>query len=631
VHCYAGRTVTVDLGDRRVEQAPLSEELVSSYVGARGINAKHLYDLVDASADPLGGENYVIVGAGALSGTTAPSSGRTTLTTKSPATGIYLKGSVGGHFSLALKFAGFDELLLTGVSQKPVVLVIRDGVAELIERPDLWGRDVRETEAVVKGDYGHDVSTLIIGPAGEKGVKFASVMSDIYSAAGRGGIGAVLGSKRLKAIVVGGTGSISVAEPERFRALARKMRIALSQDTRAQTLYKYGVAGILGRSNELCRLPTYNFQRNHIEGASCLTGQNLVQAGYLKGRKGCSACSISCHRYCEVAEGQDTDSFSGGPEFETLAALGTGTAVLDVRTVLKANELCNILGLDTASTGSVIQWTMEAYERGAIGKEELEDLEPRFGNTDALVPLIEMIAARKGFGDVLAEGVRVASQTIGGESWKWAVHAKGLEQTMVDTRVSKAYALGFAVNPRGSDHLHTQAAAECGGTPEAVDAIRRITGSAEYATPLSCEKRAEIIRWHEDIYAMCDALGICSFTTTYAYGLTPETLAELYSCGTGKAYAAEELMQIGRRIVTLEKCFNVRLGMTREDDRLPWRVMNEPTCEGPSAGMRNDPAELEKMKDEYYALHGWDNSTGAPTRKILEELGLEEVGRELEL
>jgi aldehyde:ferredoxin oxidoreductase len=331
----------------------------------------------------------------------------------------------------------------------------------------------------------------------------------------------------------------------------------------------------------------------------------------------------------KIDQGIYKGSFSGGPEYENLAALGAGTAILDIETVLKANELCNLLGLDTISTGSVIQWAMETFEKGLIGKNELGDIEPRFGNGDVLIPLIEMISQRQGFGNVLAEGVKRASEIVGGDSWKWAVHGKGLEQSRVDTRTSKAYALAFAVNPRGCDHLHTEPAAEYGSTPEAVAVIKKITGDARYATSLITEKRAEIVRWHEDVYTLSDSLGFCAFSTTYAYAVNPENIAELFSYATGRDWSAERLMLIGRRILTLEKCFNVRLGLTRKDDVLPWRVVNDPTPEGKVAGMRNSQEELEQMKDEYYRLHNWDLRSGSPTQEVLKELDLLEETSDL--
>lgn len=277
----------------------------------------------------------------------------------------------------------------------------------------------------------------------------------------------------------------------------------------------------------------------------------------------------------------------------------------------------------------MIQWAIECYEKNVITKDDV-GFELRWGDGDVLVKMVEMIAFRKGIGNVLAEGVKKASQEIGKDSWKWAVQAKGLEQSRCDIRIAKGYALAFAVNPRGPDHLHTECAAESGGSCEAKSLIKKITGDAKYATPHTIEKRAEIVRWHEDCYAVSEILGICVFANTWAYAVNPQNMAQMFSLATGMKLSEDEIMRYGRKVVTLEKCFNVREGLSRKDDTLPWRMMNEPVAEGPYDGMVTSKAELDKMLDRYYTLHEWDTKTSWPYKETLNTLGLREIASELE-
>jgi aldehyde:ferredoxin oxidoreductase len=299
---------------------------------------------------------------------------------------------------------------------------------------------------------------------------------------------------------------------------------------------------------------------------------------------------------------------------------------VDLEAVLVANRLCNDLGMDTISAGYVISWAMETYQKGLIGPDLAEGLEIRFGNAEAQMTLLERIARRQGrLANILAEGTRDAAKQIGGDSWKWAIQGKGLEQSGVDTRAAKSYALAFAVNPRGPDHLMTETFAEFGFTQEARDVVRKVTGSESYADPRLLEKRAEIVLWHEQTYAASEALGFCVFTSTAAFAVTPENMAQQFSLALGIPCSEEQLMLAARRMVTIEKCFNVREGARRKDDRLPWRMMHEPVPSGPNEGMITSPEMLDELLDQYYTAHGWDLETGIPREETLRYLGIDEV------
>jgi len=621
------RILHVNLSDGKtsVEDVPLED--LKKYLGGRGLAAKWLYERVPAGADPLGPENILIFSTGTLTGTSAPSSGRSSVTTKSPATGLYLKVSVGGHLGAAIKYAGFDYVMIHGVAPKPVYLWIDDGTAELRDASHLWGKGTREADDLIKDDLGDPtIQTGIIGPAGENKVKFACFMVSRYNSASRGGVGAVFGSKNLKAIACRGTGGLRPAKGKEYFTLARKVRGALASDAGSGSLYNWGTAGSIPGLNEMGMLASRNFSDVTIEHGERLSGQYLLSEGYLIGRESCFACSTACHRFVKSSSRRWGDVMDSGPELETVMSLGAECGVTDIEAVLKANQMCNDLGMDTISTGHVISWAMETYEKGLISPAQADGLDVRFGNAEALLTLIQRIAHRQGvLGDILAEGIRSASEEIGGDSYKWAIQAKGLEQSAVDTRAAKSYALAFAVNPRGPDHLMTETYAEFGFTQESRDVIRKVTGDEKYADPRLLEKRAEIVLWHEQCYGASEALGFCVFTSTAAFAVNPENMAELFSLAVGIPYTEADLMLAARRMVTIEKCFNVREGARRKDDRLPWRMMNEPVPDGPNKGMVTDPAMLENLLDQYYTAHGWDLETSIPRQATLKFLGLEET------
>jgi aldehyde:ferredoxin oxidoreductase len=624
-----GNVIYVDLSQGAVRQESLTLDNLGSYIGSRGHSARLLWDMVEPGIDALGPENVLIFGAGPLTGTAVPCSGRTSITCKSPTTGFYLKTNTGGAWGGHLKHAGYSHIVFTKSSEKPVYLWIDDDTVELRDATRLWGKDVAETNALIKEELGDpEIRVACIGPGGENLVNFAAVMTSVYNAAGRGGAGAVMGSKRLKAIAVRGTKAVGVADPAGFSELLRDTWKALRADASIARSHRYGSSGGILALNELHLAPSYNFQQGYFEDADKITGQRFVEDGYLKRRAACYACPIGCHRYVEIDQGKYLGTHSGGPEYETVQALGSGCGVSNVEAVLEANALCNRYGLDTISTGSVIQWLMECHQRELdFGRDGL-DLS--WGNAEAMVELVRRIAFRTGIGDLLGKGVKRAAAEMGQDSHKWAIEAKGLEQSRVETRSAYGYALAFAVNPRGPDHLMTEPLAEFGFSPEAVAVIKRITGSEEYANPRLTEKRAEIVRWHEDVYAVTESLGMCVFTSTSKYFMSPERMAQLLSAAVGRHFDAAQLMRLGRKIVTLEKCFNVREGARREDDRLPRRLMYEEQPDVPGEDAIDSPGKMNRMLDEYYALHGWDRMTSWPTRGTLDSLDLSDVADQLE-
>jgi len=625
VPCVAGRILTIDLTSRKIEEKPLPEEMIRRYLGSRGIAAKMLWDETDKDTSPLGPENVLIFSIGTLTGiqTTVPCSGRVTVTTRSPATNMYLKTSAGGHWGSKVKSAGYDILLVTGKAENPVYLLIDDQGVQFRDAAHLWGKDVRETNEKIQEELNdHRIDVACIGPAGENKVLFSAIMFSIYNAAGRGGAGAVMGAKKLKAIVARGDAHFKAADQDKFRRSVNRCRELIMNDSKYRGLAEFGTSGGLLAMNEDGICGTRNYSEGPFEGARFLSGQYLIEAGYLKKRLACESCIIGCHRYTEWQGG-----FSGGPEFETLAALGCGLRIDDIEAVLKGNELCNIYGLDTISTGGVIQWAVESFERGVLTEKETDGILLNWGDGKLLVELIKKIAFREGIGGLLAEGSKKAAEKVGKGSYKWAVQARGLEQSRVDTRSAKSYALAFALNPRGPDHLHTECLAEFGRSREGIERIRKLTGSEKYANSHLTEKRPEIVRWHEDCYAVTESLGLCVFITTLIYSFTPADMAELFSYATGISMDEEGLMKAGERIVTLEQCYNIKLGKTRAWHVLPWRIMNDKSPM--EAGSTNIKEELDDMLDKYFELRKWDKKTSFPYLKTLKSLGLEEIGNEL--
>jgi aldehyde:ferredoxin oxidoreductase len=621
------KILNVDLRSESLWVEEVAREDLLLFLGGRGINAKLLYERVPSGIDPLGPDNVLILGPGTLTGTSAPSSGRTSITCKGPATGLYLKVSVGGHLGAELKYAGYDYAIIHGVAKEPVYLWVDDDSVEIRDARHLWGLGTRETDRAIKEELGdEDVEVGVIGPAGENKVLFSCIIFSLYNSASRGGPGAVMGSKNLKAVAVRGTGGLAVAEADEFFELAARTRRELSQDAGTNTLHRWGTSGSLPDLNEMEMLPSYNFNQVRIDDAEKLSGQYMEDEGYLTGRESCFACSTACHRFVRTLEHKYGEVRDSGPELETVLSLGAECGIIDTEAVIKGNQLCNDSGMDVISVGHVISWAMECYEKGLINGKQADDLDLRFGNVESQLELIRRIALREGLlGDLLANGTKQAAEEVGGDSWKWAIQAKGLEQSGVDTRMAKSYALAFAVNPRGPDHLMTETFAEFGFTEEARALIKKITGDEKFADPTLLEKRADIVLWHEDCYAATEALGFCVFTSTAAFAVNPHNMSRLFGHALGVEFSEEKLMRAGRRTVNLERCFNVREGARRADDTLPWRMMNTPVPEGPQEGMVTDKEMLDRLLDQYYEAHGWDVGTGIPKRETLETLGLLEL------
>ena len=616
---WTGTILEVDLTHESIRKVDLPEHLAYSYLGQAGINARILYDRVSSDTDPLSPDALLIFGVGPLGGTLAPCSGRLSITFKSPLTGIFGDSNCGGHWASELKMAGYDHIVITGKARHPVYLWIDNDRVQIRDARSIWGKNTWETDDLVREDVRERTAQVAcIGPAGENLVRFAAIICNRARAAARCGPGAVMGSKNLKAIGVRGDRGIHVADKSALSDAVEEAVSAILADPLYESAKTYGTLAITPLAQALGFLPTRNFQESTFEGADKLGGDVFIKE-YATRHKGCYNCPVACSRFYKVSDGPHA-TLGEGPEYETVSALGSKCGNDNFESILHANTLCNQLGMDTISTGNVLAWAMECYQRGVLTRTQLDGLDLHFGNDSAMIELIKKIAAREGIGDILAEGAHRAAQQVGGSDW--VVHSKGMDYPAVDTRGTKGMALSFAVSPRGGDHLKGLSLYEVAPDIYA-QAIRQETGID--VTPqywLQYETKAKLMRWHENWHCVVDSLGLCKLEGIAIKPLLPRHFQRMLTAATGWRVSEGELEIIGERIWNLERLFNVREGMQRRDDLPPRRLLEEPIATGPAQGERLDRQRYEQMLTEYYRLRGWDPQTGIPTQEKCLELGL---------
>jgi len=599
---YIGKILRVDLTERRISTEKLDAEIAKKFIGGKGLGAKILYDSLKLGTDPLSPENILIFASGPLTATLAPTSARWAVVTKSPLTNIFLDCQVGGYFGAAMKLAGFDCIIMEGKADSPVYLWVHDGNAEILNAGDLWGKGCFETENTLKKRLGESAHVASIGPAGENLVRYACISVDKYRQAGRGGAGAVMGSKNLKAVAVRSASyKIEYADPEGFREAAKKALKVIRENSFIPLRRKYGTPIWVAPVNKAALLPTRNFRTGVFEKAENISGETMRDKIVVKDGT-CYNCIIQCWKYTHVESGKYKVDELAGPEYESIALLGSDCGVGSIEAVAHASMLCDDLGLDTISTGNSIAFAMECYERGLLTVEDTDGLELKFGNADAEIEMVKKIAYRKGLGNLLAEGVRRASKKIGDGSEKFAMHVKGLEIPGYDPRGAFGMALAYATSDRGACHQR------------AWTVRAEIEGKLE--PRFSTKGRARFVKETQDERAMCFSLVLCDFAP-----LEVKHFVELLNKATGFNFTVEDYLKTGERIWNLTRLFNVREGITRKDDTLPPRFMEEPLPEGVTKGQVVTKEMLDEMLDEYYALRGWDKN-GVPTEEKLKELGL---------
>lgn len=594
---WIGKILRVNLTDGTMKTEPLNKKDAEMYIGARGLGTKIFMDEVEYKVEPFSSENKLIFMTGPLTGTLAACAGRYEVVTKAPLTGTIGASNSGGHFGPELKFAGYDGIIFEGKSEKPVYLFIEDNKFELRDASHLWGKNVHETTDLLIEENGEEFKVSCIGPAGEKLVLFATIMNEKNRAAGRSGLGAVMGFKNLKAVVVKGTKSVKVAKPEEFIAASKDARNKLKDHpVTGGGLPTYGTQVLVNILNESGALPTKNWKESYFKDADKTGGEALTDS-YLIRNKGCFGCSIGCGRITKTPEGI-FEGFGEGPEYEAGWSYGADCEIDNLAAICKANFICNELGLDPITMGSTIACAMEMYEKGILTKEDLGRELP-FGDDEAIVEFTRQTGLREGFGDIMALGSYRMAEKYGHPELSMSV--KKQEMPAYDGRGAQGMGLEYATSNRGGCHVRGYLT-----SPE-------ILGIPEKLDPLVTENKAVWLKTFQDLTSVVDSAGMCLFTT-FAIGL-PE-ISEMLRTAIGWDKTDEETLQLGERIWNLERKFNLENGFSKKDDTLPERLLKEPVKEGPAKGK---VVELDTMLKEYYEIRGWDEN-GIPTEEKINEL-----------
>jgi aldehyde:ferredoxin oxidoreductase len=606
---YAGKILHVDLNTGKTRVAPLSEDYAKKYIGGIGLGMRLWLDNTAAGVDPLSPENTLVLALGPVSGTMFPTAGNGhAFVAKSPETLGIGEAVAHGTFGAEMKRAGYDAVILHGKAEKPVYLWIDDDSVQMLDAAHLMGKSPSETEEAIKDEIGdYYIRVASIGLAGEKLSRIACIINEKTRAAGRTGLGAVMGSKNLKAIAVRGTHDVVPAKPDEFMDMVKEFH----ERMKGPATMKYRTLGTPENvlvHNALYCMPTRNYNNAHFEEAEKVSGEVLNEKFVAK-IIGCSSCAMRCEHEVVVPEGPYKGTMTR-MEYETLWALGPYCGISRLDAIIKGMELCNYYGMDAIGAGVVVGFAMDCYENGILSQKDFDGLEAQFGNSDALLLILEKMGKREGIGDVLADGVRMAAQKIDKGAEKLAQHIKGLEVTGYDLRCLKTAALGFAVSFRGADHnRHGAYVFDVKGK---VDRLKAERG------------RGKMVRDMEDTYALIDSLIICKFSRGTYYNEL-EDMAKLYNLVTGIDMSAEELKRSGERINTIGRLINIREGFGRKDDTLPWKVMHMPIPdEGPVKGAFVSQEELDLLLDDYYQSRGW-NVDGVPTVETLKGLGMDDL------
>ncbi|MEM3406198.1 MAG: aldehyde ferredoxin oxidoreductase family protein [Nitrososphaerota archaeon] len=614
-----GKILRVNLSLNKLIFEELNEGFYRTYLGGRGFGAYFLYKELLPHIDPFAPENKIIFATSIITGVPIPGVNRFSVISKSPLTNGFGEAEAGGYFANELKSSGFDAIIIEGTSEKPVYLSIIDGKAEIRDAEHLWGKTTKEvTEKVKKELKDPLIRVACIGPSGEKLVRFANIICDQRYAAGRSGLGAVMGSKKLKAIAVRGHKKFKFYDMKKLIEIARYFTTNWKNHIGSMSRHIYGTLDLLTVLNYDGTLPTLNFKGGSFEKADLISGEEMNKK-ILINREGCFACPIRCKRVVKGKEPYVTDPDYGGPEYETVAAFGSLCYIDDINAIALANQMCNAYGLDTISTGCAIAFAMECYENGILTKDDVNGLDLKFGNKEAMLKLIEMIAKRENIGDILAEGVMRASKKIGKGSEKFALHVKGKEVPMHEPRGKVGLALQYALSLSGADHM------QCAHDPifETERKDLKMIGIEKtiLRTDLGPDK-VKVFYYSNLWWSLLDCLGICKFTfTPHSAGvLTPNDLVNIVNAVTNWDTSLWELIKCSERAINIARCFNIREGLTSKDDIIPDRFFEEMEF-GSRRGQKISRSDFFNARDLYYDMAGWDKE-GKPRKAKLYELGL---------
>ena len=593
---YGGRILRVDLTQRKYSIEDLDPSWVRPVIGGRAANTKRLFEELDPGCDPLGPDNILIFGIGPLTGSLLTASAYYTVTAKSPLTGILGDSAAGGQFAAEMKLTGFDQVIITGKADTLVYLLITESGVEFVDCPEYKGKIITETtEAIRRERNDYSIQVAAIGPAGENLVLFSSIVSSGNRVNGRAGMGAVMGSKNLKAVAVMGSLSLDVADPLAFLSEVEKIDKAILSHDEYQKRYQMGTTMLMKDLNNIGILPTRHFQEGVCKYVDEISGQKLARTYKVK-NKSCFNCNVHCSRYYTV-----DDCEAEGPEFETLCSFTSRLGNRDLPFALEMNRYLNQMGMDSLSTAEVIGWIMECQEKGLVRPDDLDGLSITWGEKEKIREVVDMIVFRRGIGDRLANGATKLSEGFSKEAKKLVMQVKGLDMICGDPRGIKAYGLTYAVASRGADHLRAEPYFELTNRKE--EAKKRF-GTEKAADRLSEEGKAALVTYSEKIALITDSLTMCKNVGLCMDILNFENVSSLLRYGTGVDYSPDYLQKINADSIDLEHELNKKLGVKREDDTLPERFQNEPLTEGPTKGSTVD---IKRMVDEYRKIHKWED------------------------
>jgi len=617
---YNGKVLKVNLSTKQINSEIIDEITYRRYLGGSALASYFLLNELKPGVDPLGEENILVFTCSVITGIPVPGASRYTIASKSPLTGGFGESEAGGWWGPQLKRTGFDALIIYGCSEKPVYLWINDGKAEILSALHLYGKDVGTVEKLIHEELGDkEISILQIGPAGEKLVRYSIVSNHFKHVNGRTGMGAVMGSKNLRAIAVRGKRQVKMHNKQEIIKIGKWFNSNWKNYPAHEVMHEHGTGSVIESLNNLGLLPTHNFKSGYFNGAKKIAGTRITKK-YLIKREGCYACPIQCKRIVKANKNYLVDSHYGGPEYETIASIGSLCEIDDIEAIFKGNELCNRLGLDTISTGVSIAFAMECFEKGIINQKDTGGLKIEFGDTQIMLELINMIGRRQGIGNILAEGVKRAARKFGKGSEKYAMHVKGQEMPLHEPRGKPGVGLGYALSPTGADHLEAphDPAFSIEGQPLKNASLLGILEPVE--TMDLGERKVRLFSYLQKVFSLYNTIGMCNFIGGPIYMLSLDKIVQLVSNVTGWQTSLWELLKVGEKANTMARCFNYREGFKAEDDTLPDRFFTEMTS-GPNQLPAINKFEFKKAVKLYYGMQGWDDN-GIPTKSKLSELEL---------
>jgi aldehyde:ferredoxin oxidoreductase len=614
---YAGKILRVNLSNNSISEERLDKLFCRRYLGGTGFISYFLYRELKQGVEPLSVDNKLVFALGPVTGTPMIGSGRSAVGGKSPLSGGIALSQVGEYWGSELKRAGYDCIIIEGKAEKPAYIWVNDGEASIKDARHLWGKETKETQQAIRAELGDDnIRVAMIGPGGENQVKFACIMHGLYDTAGRGGLGAVMGSKNLKAIVVRGHKIPAVADSKRLKELRRWFAENMYNSPVVKGWHQAGTGFDMEAYEQTGELTVRNWRDGLFPGVKNISATTIKETISI-GMDSCFACPIRCKKRLKFDEPYPVDPDYGGPEYESLSALGSNLGVDNVKAIVKGNELCNTYSLDTISTGGVIAFAMECFEKGLLTTEDTGGIELRFGNDAAMLKCIELIAHRDGFGNLLAEGTSKLARKIGHASEDFAIHVKGIDAGHHEPRLMGSVGLGFMVNPHGADHccnvLDRKFLVEGG-----MKAVRPLGFLEPFAEGDMGPRKVALFVAEHLKQVILDCMLMCHLA---AVPLNHKVLTDITEAVTGWDTGVVEMLRIAERALTMTRLFNLREGLTADDDRLPKRFF-QPKTDGPLDNRALDPEKMEKAKRYYYTLMGWDKDTGVPLPEKIEELCL---------